>query len=76
MSKVAAFIRGLIRYVRPNGAPVPGHVCIVPSNQVQTYVVRIRSLNGVAPGELKRAIQQRYEVIGNPEVTDTLVVTR
>ncbi len=55
---------------------VPGHQCVVPDNHVQTFVVRLRSIGGVRPQQLKDQLQRKWEVLGQPEIIQANMIVR
>lgn len=51
---------------RKDGSKMPEGACIVPDFHVQTFVVKVRTINPLQPGDLKNVIQNKYEVVGTP----------
>lgn len=48
--------------INTKGNPVPKNHCIVPDHHLQTFTIKIRSINGISPDTLKNLVQSKYEV--------------
>lgn len=64
------------KYIHRDGSPVTAGHCVVPDNYVTTFVIQVRSTSPICGDDIKRLVQERHEVIGKVNVTDSLCVVR
>lgn len=60
--------------IHADGTPVQAGRCVTVDNQIQTFVVQVRSMAGIHPDQLKRVIQTRYEVLNVTHQEKIIVV--
>ena len=63
-------------YVYPNGTPVPEGQCVSPEVYVTTLSIKIRAMQPITGEALKDLVQTKWEVLHQPEVTQSLAVVR
>lgn len=63
------------RYVDTNGEPVPDGNCVQVDHMVVDLNIRLRGMSNIHPANVRRLLQQKFEVV-DIEVTDRTIVVR